>query len=421
MEKYIVGGFVRDKILGIPSNDIDYVVVGETEESMLAKGFKKVGADFDVFLCPLTGDEYALVGIDEKTGVGYTGFVRNTKNVSLIQDLGRRDLTGNAIAMTEDGEFVDPFNGIEDLKNKILRHTTEAFADDSLRVLRLARFTARFVDFTIADETKELAKSLRHELKYLTKERVFKELEKALKSEKPSNYFRSLLELDALDIVHPEIFAMVNVYQRHDYHAEGCVFEHTMRVLDEICLLTDNSVIRYAALYHEIGKPSTSNGEGNFYGYEDEELVLQEIKKLKERKHPNEYTKLAHKVVVWHTFVHQYSKMNTKKWVRRMTEKSFPTDEEEFEKLLFVATADEKGRVLGNRILSFDEVEMIFNGNSIDGFERRDAPDYSELRNIFKAVKKKVELPEEVIAKGVHSIKEYIYREQIKRAANANK
>jgi len=416
MISYIVGGYVRDFIMGFSSNDIDYVVIGETEESMIKRGFKKVGADFAVFLHPKTGEEYALARTEKKEGVGYNGFSTVTEGISLEEDLGRRDLTINAIAMTDDGQYIDPYDGLLDIKHKVLRHTTSAFSEDPVRVLRLARFTARFVDFVISEETKILARSLKDELRELTPERVFKELEKALKSEKPSNYFRALFELDALEIVHPEIFAMIGVPQRFDYHAEGDVFEHTMRVLDEMSSLTDNPVARYAAIYHDIGKPITYKENGNFYGHGDIDVIFPAFNILKEKKHPNIYIKAATMVAEWHTFVHGFSTMKTKTLVKKMTSKTFPKKIEDFEMLLMASGADEKGRILGNRTLSFDETEFIFNGGEIEGFRRRDFPSYENEMKIFEAISKKVHLPKEVIEGPVIEIKNYIYREKLRRA-----
>ena len=423
----LVGGYVRDFILKLTSNDLDYVVEGETVESMLEAGFKLVGADFPVFLHPVTGDEYALARIERKNGVGYTGFSCETKDVSLKDDFGRRDLTVNSMGMDSDDNIIDFYNGIADIKNKILRHTTLAFAEDPLRVLRLARFTAKLVEFTIAEETKVLARSLKDELKYLTPERVFKELEKALKSERPSNYFRALLDLDALEIVHPEIFAMISCEQRTDYHAEGDVFEHTMRVLDEVSKLSKDPIVRYCALYHDIGKPVVDNKTGSFYDHEDYDVIKPLFDVLKEKKHPNSYVNMGMMVSEWHGFTHKFKSMKPGTLVKKMTgdspagsskkkiKKTFPRKIEEFECLINVSKADNVGRILGTRKLSFDETELIFSGGSIEGFSRRGMKDHEVLRTIFTKLIEKVVLPKEVINGPVSGIKDFIFKEKVAR------
>jgi len=416
MEKYIVGGYVRDRILGIPSNDIDYVVINETIESMKRQGFTLVGLDFPVFLHPETKDEYALARLERKVGKGYSGFECDTENVSLKTDLGRRDLTINAIAMTEEGDYIDPYNGKKDIEDKILRHTTEAFSEDPVRVLRLARFTARFVDFTIAEETKILARSLKDELVELTPERVFLELEKALKSEKPSNYFRNLLELDALENVHPEIFAMIGVEQRTDYHAEGDVFEHTMRVLDEVSKISKDPVVRYAALYHDIGKPIVDKGTGSFFNHEGEKIVKPAFKVLKDKKHPKRFALIGEKVAIYHTFIHKFKEMKATTLVKKMKDKKFVSSMEELNILLDVSLADERGRILGTRKLSFDEAELMYNGGTIEGFEFRDNTEhYSVIRKVLEVLLEKVVLPSDIIAGEVKDLLEFQYLERVRR------
>ena len=417
----LVGGAVRDALMGKESKDLDYLVLGETVESMLEAGFTLVGADFPVFLHPITKDEYALARIERKTGKGYTEFSCETNGVSFEEDMSRRDLTINAMGRDKDGNILDPFNGQKDLEDKILRHTTVAFAEDPLRVLRLARFNARYPEFTIAKETKELAISLKEELSYLTPERVFKELEKVLGEEKPSVYFRTLLELEALEVVHPEIFAMVGVPQRFDYHAEGDVFEHTMRVLDEISKRTTDIVARYTALYHDVGKPVSFNRDGNFYAHSDESTLKEIFAELKDKKHPNRFTKMGLMVAEYHTFVHGVPGMKPKTLVKKMTNKSFPSNKEDFEILLLVSGADEVGRILGTRTLTFDEVEDAFNGSFLDGFSQRDFPKYERIRLAFEELSKKVELPKNIIEGPVGGIKDYIYRTRVDRVSTALK
>ena len=423
LDRRIVGGYVRDLKMGIESNDIDYVILGETPESMKAMGYESVGKGFPVFY--VDGEENALAREEIKTGKGYGGFDFKTKNVSLETDLGRRDLTINSIALTNNGEYIDPYNGISDIENKILRHIVNpvsgktAFGEDPTRVLRLARFTARFTDFTIAKETIILARSLKDELSSLTPERVFKELNKALISEKPSNYFRSLLLLDALENVHPEIFAMIGVPQRFDYHAEGDVFEHTMRVLDETCKVTDCVLTRYAALYHDIGKPITFKERGNFHDHGGERIIKPLFEILKAKKHPTNFLKAGKIVAEWHTFIHGFDGMKATTLVKKMTNKTFPSKEEDFEILLKATGPDERGRILGDRTLDFNEVENIFTGGNIEGFSQRETPTYSKVRTVFVALSKKVDLPKEIIDGSVHELKEFIYLEKVRRVKKA--
>jgi len=207
LEIYKVGGCVRDKLLELEPKDIDYVVVGSTPEKMIDLGFKKVGANFEVYLHPETGDEYALARTEKSTGKSYTDFITEVKGVSLNDDLYRRDLTINSIALNSNGRFIDPYGGINDIKNKILRHTSEAFMDDPLRILRVARFNSRYPDFTVAEETVKLMKLMVSAgmIDHLTPERIWKETGRVLLENKPSLYFKTLEETGALDKILPEI------------------------------------------------------------------------------------------------------------------------------------------------------------------------------------------------------------------------
>lgn len=260
MRTYIVGGAVRDELLGRPSADRDYVVVGATPEAMRAAGFRPVGKDFPVFLHPQTHEEYALARTERKSGHGYHGFTFHASpDVTLEQDLARRDLTINAMARGEDGGLVDPFGGRRDLEAKILRHVGPAFAEDPVRILRLARFAARFDDFTVAPETLALMRGIVDcgEVDHLVAERVWQELAKGLSEAKPSRMFEVLRDCGALARLLPEVEALFGVPQRADYHPEIDAGIHTMMVIDQSARHGFALPVRFAALTHDLGKATT--------------------------------------------------------------------------------------------------------------------------------------------------------------------
>lgn len=260
---YLVGGAVRDALLGLPVKDRDWVVVGATPEAMLAAGYSQVGSDFPVFLHPQSKEEYALARTERKTGRGYAGFSFNSgSDVSIEQDLLRRDLTINAIAQAADGRLIDPFNGQGDLKHGILRHVSDAFIEDPVRVLRVARFAARYaaLGFRIAPETLELMRQQvsSGELAHLVPERVFEELKKALSEAKPSAFLRALRSCGALKVVFPEIDALYGVPQRALYHPEIDTGLHQEMVSDQAALLAPGDVlVGFCALTHDFGKGLT--------------------------------------------------------------------------------------------------------------------------------------------------------------------
>ena len=273
---YLVGGAVRDKLLNIQSKDNDYVVIGETPETMEALGFLPIGSDFPVYLHPNTKEEYALGRTERKSGKGYTGFVVDASpNVTLEEDLARRDLTINSMALDENGTIIDPFNGQDDLKNKILRHTTQAFVEDPVRVLRIARFLARYgSDWSIHPSTTALMHELKNkgELEHLVPERVWLETEKALGEKHPELYFQAL---DGLGVF-PEIEQMKNTPQPANHHPEGGVFVHTMLVLRRAADLGFNLETRFAALTHDFGKALSYKKRGNLRGHEREGVAVVE-------------------------------------------------------------------------------------------------------------------------------------------------
>jgi tRNA nucleotidyltransferase (CCA-adding enzyme) len=260
MDIYIVGGAVRDELLGRPVVDRDYVVVGATPQAMLDQGFRPVGKDFPVFLHPVTQAEYALARTERKTGHGYHGFAFHAApEVTLEQDLARRDLTINAIARAADGTLIDPFCGQRDLKAKILRHVGPAFAEDPVRILRIARFAARFADFSVAPETLDLMRGMVAvgEVDHLVAERVWQELAKGLMETSPSRMFAVLRETGALARLLPEVEALFGVPQRADYHPEIDTGVHVMMVIDEAARRDFALPVRFAALTHDLGKATT--------------------------------------------------------------------------------------------------------------------------------------------------------------------
>lgn len=273
---YLVGGAVRDKLLNIQSKDNDYVVIGETPETMQTLGFLPIGSDFPVYLHPNTKEEYALGRTERKSGKGYTGFVVDASpNVTLEEDLARRDLTINSMALDKNGTIIDPFNGQDDLKNKVLRHTTHAFVEDPVRVLRIARFLARYgSDWSIHPSTTALMQELKNkgELAHLVPERVWLETEKALGEKHPELYFQAL---DGLGIF-PEIEQMKNTPQPANHHPEGDVFVHTMLVLRRAADLNFNLETRFAALTHDFGKALNYKKRGNLRGHEREGVAVVE-------------------------------------------------------------------------------------------------------------------------------------------------
>lgn len=307
---YLVGGAVRDGLLGVKVYDRDWVVVGATPQQMIADGFDQVGKDFPVFLHPKTREEYALARTERKNGSGYYGFeVQASEGVTLEQDLLRRDLTINAMAQTESGEVFDPYGGQDDLKNRLLRHVSTAFAEDPLRVLRVARFAAKLApfNFTVHPDTVALMAEMTAsgELQALTPERVWQEVVKALSTPKPSLFFEVLRDVGALAVLFPEINRLYAVPQSIKHHPEGDVGVHTMMVLDAAAALTDDIEIRFAALVHDLGKGVTPIDQlPNHSGHESAGLPV--LKGLCERyKLPNSVRQLAEKVTLWHGRIHK--------------------------------------------------------------------------------------------------------------------
>ena len=264
MRIYLVGGAVRDELLGLSVQDRDYVVVGATPAEMLAQGYQPVGSDFPVFLHPKTHEEYALARTERKSGHGYAGFVFHAApEVRLEDDLARRDLTVNAIAKADDGTLVDPFGGVTDLHARILRHVGPAFAEDPVRILRLARFAARFADFSIAPETLELARQMvrEGEVNHLVPERVWQELARGLMEQKPSRMIGVLRACGALEKLLPEVDRLFGVPQRADYHPEVDTGIHVQMAIDDAAKKNYALPVRFAVLLHDLGKGTTPTAD----------------------------------------------------------------------------------------------------------------------------------------------------------------
>lgn len=310
MQVYLVGGAVRDHLLQRPILERDYVVVGSTPEQLLAKGFQPVGKDFPVFLHPETKDEYALARTERKNGHGYQGFEFYTSpEITLEQDLYRRDLTINAMAMDEAGNITDPYNGKTDLEHRFLRHVSDAFLEDPLRVLRVARFAARYATygFKIAPETLQLMQEISQsgELEHLSAERVWKETSRALDEAHAEVYFSVLKECGALKVLFPEVEALFGIPQRPEYHPEVDTGLHTLLSLQQACQNNFPTIVRFAVLCHDFGKALTPAHELPRHILH-EQRGIDPVKQLCKRlKVPTEYQQLALKVCEYHLLCHQ--------------------------------------------------------------------------------------------------------------------
>ena len=310
MKTYLVGGAVRDRLLGLPVKDRDYVVVGATPQAMLDQGYTPVGRDFPVFLHPQTHEEYALARTERKTGVGYHGFAFVADpSVTLEEDLRRRDLTINAIAQDDDGTIVDPYGGAADLRTLTLRHVAPAFAEDPVRILRVARFAARFAarGFRIAEATMALMRQMvtSGEVDHLVAERVWAETRKALSEHTPSAFVRCLRDCGALRILMPEVDALYGVPQRAEYHPEIDTGIHLEMVLDMAARLAPgDSLIGWCALTHDLGKALTPKDELPAHrGHEH--AGVEPLRALATRmKVPTEYAELAERVCRYHLLAH---------------------------------------------------------------------------------------------------------------------
>ena len=357
MQIYMVGGAVRDRLLGLPVQDHDWVVVGATPEQMVARGYLPVGKDFPVFLHPDTREEYALARTERKSGRGYKGFtVFTSPDVTIDEDLARRDLTINAIAARadwtgtegqKDPEFIDPFHGRRDLQAKVLRHVTAAFREDPVRILRLARFAARFHDFTIAPETMALLREMvqEGEADHLVPERVWQELARGLMEDHPVRLFDVLRDCGALRVVLPELDRLWGVPQRPEYHPEVDTGVHVMMVLQQAARLRAPLPVRWACLMHDLGKGTTpADVLPRHIGHEARSARL--LRAVAERlRVPTECTELAEVVAREHGNIHRSAELNAAALVRLLERCDAFRKPARFADALLACECDARGRL----------------------------------------------------------------------------
>ncbi len=343
----MVGGAVRDALLGRPVNDHDWVVVGATPEAMIDQGFLPVGKDFPVFLHPRTREEHALARTERKTARGYRGFaISADPGVTLEEDLARRDLTINAIAQDERGVLVDPFHGQRDLALKVLRHVTDSFREDPVRILRVARFAARFADFSLAPETLQLMREMVQdgEADHLVAERVWQELSRGLMEPTPSRMFDLLRQCGALERVLPELDRLWGVPQRAEYHPEVDTGVHMMLVLDMCARLEAPLTVRFACLTHDLGKGTTpAEMLPKHIGHEERSARL--LMALAHRlRVPNECRELADVVAREHGNIHRSSEFGAAALVRLLERCDAFRKPLRFDEALLACECDARGR-----------------------------------------------------------------------------
>ncbi len=349
MKKYRVGGCVRDRLLGLAVNDIDWVVTGATAEQMQALGYKSIGKDFPVFLHPESKQEYALARSERKTGPGYRGFeISADPSTTIEQDLLRRDLTINALAEDEDGNIVDPYGGQRDLEARCLRHVSAAFVEDPVRVLRTARFAARFhqLGFTLADDTRELIRQMGEsgELEALVAERVWSELSRALDEADPAVFFTTLRDCDVLQRLFPEIEALFGVPQNATYHPEIDTGVHVMMALQASAALGHDNETRFAVLMHDLGKATTpARVLPSHHGHEarGDKPVKSFCKRWRV---PKAHTQLALITTELHLLAHRSMELKASTLLKLLTRADALRKPERFQKMLDACRADIRGR-----------------------------------------------------------------------------
>lgn len=349
MQIYLVGGAVRDDLLKYPVHEKDWVVVGATAQQMLDLGYTRVGRDFPVFLHPETREEYALARTERKTSPGYTGFtVHAAPEITLEQDLNRRDLTINAMARDHNNTIIDPYHGLDDLKNKILRHVSPAFSEDPVRILRVARFASRYhhLGFRVAEETMTLMQTMvaQGEIDALVAERVWQEMHKALGERHPEIFIQVLRDCGALEKILPEIDRLFGVPQPEKYHPEIDTGIHTLMVLHQACLLTQDTATRFAALCHDLGKGITPKEKWPaHHGHEEAGVPL--VEQLCRRlRVPNEYRDLAVMTARFHLHFHRAWELKPETLLKLIEQTDAVRKPQRFDHFLLACMADTRGR-----------------------------------------------------------------------------
>ena len=369
MKTYLVGGAVRDKLLGLKVKDRDWVVVGATVQEMLDQGFMLVGKDFPVFLHPRTHEEHALARTETKTGPGHRGFTVNADpTVTLEEDLGRRDLSINAIAEAPDGTLIDPYNGVDDIHDRVLRHVSPAFSEDPLRVLRVARFAARFapMGFRIHPDTLALMQHITRsgELQHLVAERIWQEFDLALREAAPAVFIGALRDCGALQVILPEVDRLFGVPQPPQYHPEVDTGIHILLCLEQATRLTPDPVVRYAVLVHDVGKGVTRKQDWpSHHGHETLGLpLLDEI--TRRLRVPREHADIARLVCEHHTKMHRINQLRPSTALDLLESLDAFRRPQRVEQFLLACEADARGRT---------------------GLEDRDYPQSEQLRKLQAA------------------------------------
>lgn len=401
MKSYLVGGAVRDALLGIPVKDKDWVVVGATPQEMLDNGYQQVGRDFPVFLHPQSREEYALARTERKSGQGYTGFTcYAAPDVTLEQDLLRRDLTINAIAQDAHGEYIDPYHGRADIEKRLLRHVSPAFSEDPLRVLRVARFAARYahLNFRIAPETLALMRDMANngELAHLTPERVWKETENALTTRNPQVFFMVLRDCDALKVLFPELDALFGVPAPPKWHPEIDTGIHTMMTLAMAAMLSPAVDVRFSALCHDLGKGLTPRHlwpRHHGHGPAGVRLVDNVCRRLRV---PNDIRDLAKLVAEFHDLIHTFPILQPKTIIKLFDSIDAWRKPQRVEQIAITSEADVRGRT---------------------GFEANDYPQGRLLREAWEVAK--TVSPKEVVEAGFtgEKIREELTKRRIRAVA----
>jgi tRNA nucleotidyltransferase (CCA-adding enzyme) len=382
MQVYLVGGAVRDELLGRVSAERDWVVVNATPEEMARLGYRQVGREFPVFLHPQSNEEYALARLERKSGPGYRGFITEfSPSVTLEQDLKRRDLTINAMARAADGTLVDPYGGQRDLESRLLRHVSEAFVEDPVRILRVARFAARFgpLGFRVAPETLELMRTMVRggEVRSLVPERVWQETEQALREPQPVAYFEVLRSCEALGAIFPEIEALFGVPQPAQWHPEIDTGVHVLMVLGMAARLSPLASVRFAALVHDLGKARTPRGNGppRRSWVASVRLVDELCDRL---RIPNEFRDLAVLVARHHGVVHRALELRPSTVLELLEHTDAPRRPERFESFLLACEADARGRQ-GLEDRTYDQSDYL---RAALGAVQGIAPTQDEIANL---------------------------------------